>query len=312
LTLIFMGLEFIKEKRFFPPLAIGSGALLGVVPVLVSTFQTFGGTNPLLAARARELLVVFRIPHHAIPAVWFDGSVVIKFIFILIALVLVRRTTLLHFLLWPTLVAVLGTVVQGLSGSNTLALLFPWRVSSWVVPLSSGVLLFWGLEGLWPLLKQALSRRWVTTLTLAVAITLAGTGLAKSFLRYQERANATDRPIMAHIRQAKQPGEIYLIPLDMQDFRLETGAPAYVEFKSIPYKDSEVLEWYRRVSLAGSLYRAPYKRRGCQIIADLMEEGVTHLILPYDHALQNCANLERKYWDWSYALYRVRDQGIAE
>jgi len=81
-----------------------------------------------------------------------------------------------------------------------------------------------------------------------------------------------------------------------------------VEFKSIPYKDTDVLEWYRRVSLAGNLYRAPYKRSGCQIAAELAEEGVTHVILPYDHALQKCENLKRGYWDWNYVLYEVSDK----
>ena len=305
LTLILMGLEYRKEKKLSRSLAIGSGALLLVAPVLLITMRTFGGTDPNLAERARELLVNFRIPHHAIPGEWFDGSVVVKMVFITLAVVLTRKSPLFHFLLWPTLAAVSGTILQIISGSTVVALLFPWRPSTWLVPLSTGVILFWSLERIWPRSEKIISSKWVGALVGVFLLLLAGTGLLKSWLEYQERVNGNDRPIMAHIDETKQAGEVYLVPLDMQDFRLETGAPAYVEFKSIPYKDTDVLEWYRRVSLAGQLYRAPYKRKGCEIVSQLAEEGVTQVILPYDHILQSCENLRRGYWDWNFVVYEV-------
>ena len=308
LTLVIMSLELARERKITRPLAIGIGALLCIAPVLFLTLRTFGGTDPLLAARARELLVNFRIPHHAIPAVWFDWSVVVKGFFVILALILTRKTPLFHFLLWPSIIAVLGTFLQVISGSSELALLFPWRLSTWLVPLSTGVILFWSLERIWPRLGKMLTLRWMSILMAITILFLVGTGFAKSYFEYQERLNGKDRPIMAHIQEKKQPGEVYLVPLDMQDFRLETGAPAYVEFKSIPYKDTDVLEWYRRVSLAGEFYRAPYKRKGCQIVSQLSGEGVNHVILPYDHILQKCENLERGYWDWNFVLYEVREE----
>src|SRR5205823_2450629 len=38
-----------------------------------------------------------------------------------------------------------------------------------------------------------------------------------------------------------------LIPVDLQRFRLATGAAIYVDFKSVPYRDAEVIEWLARV-----------------------------------------------------------------
>ena len=54
-------------------------------------------------------------------------------------------------------------------------------------------------------------------------------------------------------------------PAKMQDFRLETGAPAYIEFKSIPYKDVDVLEWRRRVDFT----RGFYTQTRCRKLLDL-------------------------------------------
>ena len=137
------------------------------------------------------------------------------------------------------------------------------------------------------------------------ALLLAGVGLTKSIVEEREKSGSPDRPMMAYVSENKAPGDIYLIPLDMQDFRLETGAPAYVEFKSIPYKDVEVLEWFRRVSVAGNLYRAPRKRDGCAIASELYLEGVTHVGLADGHKIKNCLNFVLGYADLSYEVYTI-------
>ena len=46
----------------------------------------------------------------------------------------------------------------------------------------------------------------------------------------------------------------HLIAVDLQRFRLFTGVPIYVDFKSIPYKDTEVLEWFRRLKQCSEWY----------------------------------------------------------
>lgn len=305
LTLVYMGLEFFEKRSLRSPLIIGMIALLGTVPILIHTISTFGGTHPDLLARSRELLVAFRIPHHAIPAEWFDGTTVIKIILILLALYLARKTRLFHILLWPFVLGLLGTLIQIVNPNDAVALLFPWRVSTWLLPLASGVVVFKSVEVVYPWLEKRIPAKALLAGSLVLSLLLAGVGLSKSILEDREKSSSPDRPMMAYVSETKAPGDVYLIPLDMQDFRLETGTPAYVEFKSIPYKDVEVLEWYRRVSTAGKLYRAPRKRDGCALAAELYLEGVTHIVLPYDHRIKNCENLELKYSDLSYEVYKV-------
>jgi hypothetical protein len=305
LTLVYMGMAFQETKRMRLPLLIGAGAFLEVLPILVHTSLTFGGTDPGLRARAQELLVNFRIPHHAIPAAWFDGSVIVKIAFILVALALTRKTRLFPILVWPFGVAALGTLAQVLTGSEALALLFPWRISTWLVPLSVGVILIRSSEPIWAWLSKRVPAKTIMAASMVLAVALAGAGLAKSIREYRQVMAWSDRPMMSYVAENKASGEVYLIPLDMQDFRLVTGAPAYVEFKSIPYKDVDVLEWYRRVGLAGKLYRAAFKRVGCEIVVDLSLEGVTHVVLPYDHTIKNCSNLKKQYGDGFYEVYAV-------
>ena len=300
-----MGVTFAQKRNLKAPLALGLTTLLGVMPILILSLRTFSGTELWATDRSREILVSFRIPHHAIPAEWLDGSVIVKVAIVVTALYLARKTTVFHILFWPFLAAVLGTLLQIFTGSKILSLLFPWRVSTWLVPLSLGIVVISSLEKIWPFLQRRIQPGLLMLSGFVLVVLLAGAGFTKTILEYNEKKYSHDRAMMAFIEKKKSPGDVYLIPLDMQDFRLETGAPAYVEFKSIPYKDIDVLVWYQRVSKAGSLYRAPMKRTGCQILAELHLEGVTHAVLPYDHTLQNCENLEPLYTDLHYQVFKI-------
>lgn len=101
----------------------------------------------------------------------------------------------------------------------------------------------------------------------------------------------------------------YLIPCDtsfpapFEEFRLFTGAPILVDFKSIPYQDVEVLEWFDRFSMMQGFYDQPTKTRLEELAKSF---GVTHLILPKGSAEMLYPNgLEIKYEDDNYIVLRV-------
>jgi hypothetical protein len=119
--------------------------------------------------------------------------------------------------------------------------------------------------------------------------------------------NLRDGPrgsISASFRPAPRPGAVNLIAVDLQRFRLFTGAPIYIDFKSIPYQDVEVLQWHDRLHFAEQLYREKSWARP-EHRKRLREAGVTHIVttsqdrLPADVA-------ELVYSDDFYRLYRLR------
>ena len=80
----------------------------------------------------------------------------------------------------------------------------------------------------------------------------------------QPLSNAS--PLSAQYGLAAGPAaEAGQVPLDLQRFRLHTGAPIVVDFKAIPYKDVEVLEWHERLRDSLHFYElvraAPLGRR---------------------------------------------------
>jgi hypothetical protein len=328
LTVLYMGITFWEGKEVRPALMIGIGALLGVAPILWHTLATFGGSDPVLTAEARKILVQFRIPHHAIIHQWLDASVLIKMFFVVLALFVLwkghsirngdntltndeedqsrikAKSRLFHILLWPTMVATVLTILQTWSEDAVLALLFPWRLSTWLVPLSVGLILGWLVA--WSFKRFQLVRyaRWIIIFSMLAAITSAAIGMTKFRISWQEKQALDERGILAFVETNKQSGEVYMIPLKMQDFRLETGAPAFIEFKSIPYKDADVLEWRRRVDIT----RRFYAQTRCRRLVNLAEtEGFTHMILPVDHETTECKQTQSIFQDEYYGVYRIID-----
>ncbi len=304
----------------------GLAALLAVLPILTYVYLNFGDTPAQTTAQAQDILVQFRVPHHALVSWWFDATAVIKILLILCALLLVRKQRLVWLLGVPFGVGLLLTLAQVISGSNFLALLFPWRVSTFLVPLSSSLILAWLVQKTGERYVRAASDRINTrpstryentfpaptakpgplseAVVRAASLNLIGllvlVGLVRMTLDFQRKAQAAEAPLLAFVSSHRQPGEVYLTPVKMQEFRLETGSPVFVDFKSIPYQDEDVLEWYRRVKVADEFY----KNQDCSLLTQFStQEEITHVVLPLEEFTNICTGLAPVYQDQHFAVY---------
>jgi hypothetical protein len=321
-------------------LIVGAGSLAAVLPVLVYSFTTFGPTTPDQFAQAQRILAEVRIPHHAHVQQWLDGIAVSQLVWIGWALLFSRRTVLFWLLLVPALAGLVLTLVQVVTGSQTLALLFPWRVSAVLVPLATGVILAkacrtWAapFRGGSPE-KTGHAVAWTLLGGLLLAAVLGGVEVMWSGLGYL--GDEGELPLTAFVRAHKRPGEVYLlpvripkvgsaprgavsttfrqpqrlakdaklIPVDLQRFRLLAEAPIYVDFKSVPYKDMEVLEWYRRLRLAEMWFESS-GWASTDTRAAMAHEGVTHVVLTSNQKVPDDAGTI-VYGDERYRILRLK------
>ncbi len=297
LVLTYVVDTFFVKRRKKQAVWLGLLALVAVVPILIYTLSAFGGGSPEEAAQARDILVNIRIPHHARVADWFDATVIIKLVFLGGALFLVRRDRMFLLLVLPLGISVLLTLVQLASSSLTLALLFPWRLSTWLVPLALALILGKSVH----VLSNTVPTRRVHIVKYACLglVTLAVfAGLARSWLKAGEAALSPAHPVQDYVAALRQPGEVYLIPVKMYDFRLVAGAPAYADFFSIPYRNEDVIEWYSRYLNAKHFYDSA----DCSLLRDLAWQGATHVILPADFPVE-CPSLTPVYEDDAYGLF---------
>lgn len=333
LTLAYMVVRT-RERGWHAALTLGGAALALVLPAVIYNLITFAPSDPGAFREAQHILAQIRIPHHAVVARWFDGIALAQILWVVAALILVRRSKLFLLLAIPFGGAVLGTLIQLATGSDTLALLFPWRTSAVLVPIATTIMLSRVALGCGPWLERldGFPCLIVRTLFGFILLVCVAGGLAVPLFELGYRTNRDEVPTLEFVRATQQPGDVYLIPvdvpkagprgaastnfmpaprkgsgliaIDLQGFRLATNAPLYVDFKSIPYKDEEVLEWYRRVLWCRDI-NADKGISVEDLRAALGKKGITHVLAPAADARPFDKLGIPLYTDRAYSIFQV-------
>jgi len=329
LTLSYMIDQWRSGHRRTAPI-LGVGALLAVLPSIIYALAMFRPTTPEAFVESQHILARVRIPHHCLPRLWLDGMAAAQLGWIVVGIALSRGTALCFIQIAVLALSAALTMLQVLTDSNTLALLFPWRTSAILVPLATAIvisrLIRWAFAGL-----QARPATFAAASVLAATV---ATGVALMWFRVGYRNNAAELPLYEFVRTNREKGDVYLlpvkmpnlaastrgslssdfkplqerakdtriVPIDFQRFRLHAGTPIYVDFKSIPYKDRDVLEWRRRMQWNEHIYEDGVLDRK-ETLADLDREGVTHIVVTASRLLQS-AGLAVVYEDANYKIYR--------
>ena len=71
----------------------------------------------------------------------------------------------------------------------------------------------------------------------------------------------------------------------------------------MPYKDIEVLEWYRRMKQCEDWYDGDWRKPGVR--ESLKAESITHVVAPANHPLFT-TYLEPVHQGTAYIVYRVK------
>lgn len=283
---------------------IGGLALVLVLPIVMYVTINFGASGPENSRLAQEILIS-RIPHHAVPAKWLDPPVALQVAILTGGLLMARRTRVFLLLAATAGVALALTLAQVATGSPTLALLFPWRISVLLVPISLAVLLARGVTRLRPALDR-LSLRTVRSFGAAALLALALAGGARFWIERGQAAADPAQPMLEFVRARKATGDVYLTPPKMDGFRLATGAPIVADAKSIPYFDREVLEWNARLRLAQFFYRDRVEYIDCGVLDVLrLTYGATHVVLGPQQLGLDCGPWQEVFRDEAYAVYQL-------
>lgn len=311
LTLAYMIVTYKNEGNLKKSLLIGVASLLFVLPVVTYMTIAFQPTSPQLFQIAESLLVN-RIPHHSFPDIWLTESAApMQILVVAIALYLLRRTQLFGVLFFPFATATILTIIQLISASNTLAFLTPWRISAFLVPISTCMILASIVMVVFDKYNRQIRQYQklieIGSLVAIYLFMLSGVGMQLEKLTI----NQEDTPIiMEYVKEHKQVGETYLVPYasgKFVNFRIATGAPILINLKSHPYKDIEVIEWHNRLLMAQQFYDNSGIAK-CQALQNLMGKyRITHVIVENDDTVK-CPGIEKTYTDNLYQMYKVIEQ----
>lgn len=312
LTCGYMGALMSRERGLRNAMGLGAATLVLVLPVLAYMVLVFRPASPDLWTQAQDILVHFRLSRHAVPAAWFNSAVVVQGAVVLAGLYAVRRTAIFTVLAITAAGAAVLTIAQVVTGNTTLALLYPWRVSVVLVPLSTALLIARLVS--W---RSEVDRTGaLVPLSVLAMVVFAGAGAFITAQRFSPRA-APEIGAMNFVKTTKSAGNVYMIPLategrdphgyagvtaNWQYFRLWAGAPAFVDYWFIPYNDVAVIEWYRRVRAADAFYRSAGARR-CESAEQLRTTyHITHIILKSNDP-EICAGWQVVMEDRHYRVY---------
>ena len=295
------------------PFLLGLLALVLVLPVVLYNQLYLGATSPEISAQALDILVHYRIPHHSLPEVWFNNFSIYQIGMMVVGLILARKSRLFWIMASLSAGGLLLSIVQIITQSNELAYLAPWRVSVLLVPISLTLLIAY-------LVSRIVDRLPLPKLLiLGLAVIISGYLIYQSAAVGQERsatyrASAHDRKfydMLSYVRQTVKPENIYLVPpIDgrFNEFRILSGAPIFINWKSHPYKDTEILEWYDRVQRSEAFYALDYNQ-ACQPLANLANEyQITHVVFQKKVAHLNCNFVEEVYRADIYSIYELTTQ----
>ncbi|MGB9674358.1 MAG: DUF6798 domain-containing protein [Anaerolineales bacterium] len=282
--------------------------LLLISPILIYTLVHFALAPPEISQKAAAILVNYRIPHHADIHTWFNVTSVAQILILTAAIYFARQRPLSLLLMSTSLMGVTLTFIQLISRNNQLALLFPWRISILLMPLSFTILIARSVEKLFssietlpirnPLSQKLKRLLFGLSLGLIVMVTLIGA--LRQWLDIRRYATAEEIPLYKFVSSHLSPDDLYLVPPKMENFRLASGAASYVDFKSSPYQSEEVLEWYRRLSISNDFFKNP----SCKAIKTLQDENISYIVLPTSVHL-DCTQLRLIYISPAYSVYQL-------
>ena len=232
-------------------LLIGGG--VAMLPFVAFNLWRFRPTAPDLFAAAQTILFEERIPHHANPAVWWSHLAWLKIGLIVAGLACVWKQPLRRVLLAPVLFGLALSLVAGLFRFHSLALLFPWRVSAWLVPVALALVAGWGLD-IVGRRKPGRAVLMAASVPGACACLLAAALGVLGFRQLQAARNPFYEEVLAAVRAHLQPGDVLLIPPHLEEFRLDARVPVWIDRKTHAYQDAEILAWKARLEAAEAWY----------------------------------------------------------
>jgi len=242
----------------------------GLYAVIVAPLAIYIITQMMdpFSAQANQILAQYRVPHHTLPARWWDlNEWAHTFIVALaVGLLVWRGKGVLRWLPAAiTLYIALGIGYVALSGDLNVAILMPWRASGYLYSVAQLTVLTAGIFGIVKVLnllhKNADS--FVFVLSAALLCTGIFTHGAFSVLQgnYKDLSNYDSYSFFMQIREETPPDSLFIAPLDEVSFRLAAQRPVYVDWKSHPYKGEEVLEWWQRVQFVEAFYAPDTENR---------------------------------------------------
>ena len=248
-------LVLVGNKNYKLAIHIGLLAFILIFPLVYFTFSTFGNSAAEISRIALKILVMERIPGHALLGEFLLNKIT-AFCLVMIGLAVFigrDKSEFLKIISIPLGLSVIIILTAFLTDSHFMMLLFGQRSSVWLVPISSAyVIARLCTEIEW---DKVLRINKIYLLAMLIFF-MALLGTYEVFKKSANHFSHKSTQLFSALAQFDYREGVLLVPLDKQAIRLNAQVPIFVDWKSHPYKAEEVIEWFDRVNLAREFYQS--------------------------------------------------------
>ena len=291
---------FFLFKKYSDLLKIFLYYSLLILPITIFVFFNFLNLDRDTTILGQEILMK-RIPHHADIHYWFSYKDIISIITFFISLILIRDKTKLFISLGIFgFCSIFLSIIQYFVEINSLALIFPWRSSVFLMPLSSIIIISFLIDKFREKLLNKKKLIYVVFFSISIFF-----GLKSHIL---ENLNSNfEKKIFLFNKIKKYYNEIdsILVPIDTVSIRLNTGLPIFINHKHHPFKHNEIIDWDLRLKLASNFYNAKNLDLQNQFLKEIIElEKISHILFKKSQFYPECKDLIN---DDDYILIEISD-----
>ena len=296
------------RKNYKASIDIGVLALILVFPIIYFVYSNFGGQSDEISSIAQSILVLERIPHHALLSEFWRSKTLALFLFLIGMVSVIGRndSEFLKLIFVPFTLSVMIVLVASLTNSHFLMLLFGQRSSVWLMPVLS----------VYFITRLCTFVEWHKVMNVNKRILLFLPILFMTFLSSYEIFNKTNKhfshsanELYSELAKLNYTEGVLLVPLKgTNDIRLNAQVPIFVDWKSHPYKAEEVIQWFERVNLARDFYqRESVVKRVSAFKKIQSKENISYILSEINNPIYGC-RLYKKIG--SSIIYKVQDCSI--
>ena len=291
---------YIFKKEYVQTFKISIIYSILILPITLYIIINFFFIDKNLILEGQKILLD-RAVHHAVIQSWFSYKDLLAISIYLISLIIVykEKKFFITFLVFGFM-SIIFSLIQFFLENNTLALSFPWRSSIFLVPISTMIIFSFFIQNFFG------KKKYIKLLSIILIFFSVSIFSAKN--HFIENSNKNFYKKMELLNKIKE-NYVYidrlLIPVSLQDVRMNIGLPIFVDWKHPPFKFNEIIEWKSRMNLASSFFAAENFDQKMLILSEINEiENISHILINKKDLINDCKDLIN---DTKYSLVSKKD-----
>ncbi len=286
LVLGFIGYTLIKKKylEFFKISIFYSILILPITLFIIFNFMIIEKDITLVG----QEILLGRIPHHANIHYWFTYKDLISLFVYFFSLILLKNN-FKFFVIFGIFgfCSIILSFIQFFLVNNSLALAFPWRASVFIIPISSLIIMSYFIN------KIKIDNKKLNFIALSLILFISLFFIYKShYVKDLNSKFAIKLELTSDIKKNFSAIDNLLIPVALEDIRMNTGLPVFIDWKHHPFRYDQLIEWRLRMDLADNFYKSRTLEEQFFNLNKIQEiDYISHILIKKDGLKIECNDL---------------------